>query len=141
MGKKRINQLLTQIKENQQAELRNAAAIYTVAQVAVNELEAIATAASPDPNRAIAPAPIAPALPAALPTAPTQADLQQRYGSYNGCRSAAKHLGIHFPKTPSWSQLVAAFTYVEVFRQLVQDYAQQQEIAGLSGVGFTVTLK
>lgn len=145
MGKKRINQLLAQLKENQQAELHNAAAIYTVAQVAVNELAAIA----PDPNtaepekRAIASASSAPALPAAVPTLLTQADLLQRYGSYNGCRSAATNLGIHFPKTPSWPQLITAFSCleaVEAFRQLFQDYAQQQEIRNLSGVKFTITL-
>lgn len=141
MGKKRINQLLNQLKENQQSELRNAAAIYTVAQIAVDELAAIATADLPKPERAIAPATPAPALPAAVPTQLTQAQLRQRYGSYNGCRSAAKKLGIHFPKTPSWPQLIAAFSCVEVFRQLIQDYAQQQEIRHLSGVRFTVTLK
>ncbi|GAB4459842.1 MAG: hypothetical protein OHK0037_05980 [Elainellaceae cyanobacterium] len=149
MGKKRINQLLNQLKENQQADLRNAAAIYTVAQIAVDELAAIATADLPKPERAIpagiasriAPATPAPALPAAVPTQLTQAQLRQRYGSYNGCRSAAKKLGIHFPKTPSWPQLIAAFSCVEVFRQLIQDYAQQQEVRHLSGVRFTVTLK
>jgi hypothetical protein len=141
MGKKRINQLLSQIKENQQADLRNAAAIYTVAQVAVNELEAIASADSPDSVRAIAPAASAPALPAAVPTQLTQADLVQRFGSFNGCRSAAKKLGIHFPKTPSWPQLITAFSYVDLFRHLIQDYVQQQEIRNLSGVQFTITLK
>ncbi|WOB43009.1 hypothetical protein HNI00_07450 [Thermoleptolyngbya oregonensis NK1-22] len=149
MGKKRINQLLNQLKENQQAELRNAAAIYSVAQIAVDELEAIATTDLPKPERAIpagiasriAPATPAPALPAAVPTQLTQAELLQRYGSYNGCRSAAKALGIHFPKNPSWPQLIAAFSYIDTFRQLIHDYAQQQEIRNLSGVRFTVTLK
>lgn len=141
MGKKRINQLLAQIKENQQADLRNAAAIYTVAQVAVDELEAIASADSLDSVRAIAPAPPAPALPAAVPTLLTQTDLLQRYGSYNGCRSAAKKLGIHFSKSPSWPQLIAAFSYADPIRQLVQDYVQRQAISHLSGVRFTVTIE
>ncbi|MFQ3615417.1 MAG: hypothetical protein SNJ57_15655 [Cyanobacteriota bacterium] len=143
MGKKRINQLLSQLKENQQADLRNAAAIYTVAQVAVNELEAIASAAdsAETEKRAIAPAASAPALPAAVPIQLTQADLVQRFGSFNGCRSAAKKLGIHFPKTPSWPQLITAFSYVDLFRHLIQDYVQQQEIRNLSGVQFTITLK
>ena len=142
MGKKRIHQLLTHMKENQQAELRNAAAIYTVAQVAVNELAAIAPAldTAETKRRAIAPISSTPALPPAVPTALTQEDLLQRYGSYNGCRSAAKKLGIHFPKTPSWPQLITAFSYVDLFRHLIQDYAQQQRIPHLSGVQFTITL-
>ncbi len=141
MGKKRINQLLTHMKENQQAELRNAAAIYTVAQVAVNELAAIASADAPDSVRAIAPASPAPALPAAVPTLLTQAELLQRYGSYNGCRSAAKKQGIHFSKSPSWPQLIAAFSYADPIRQRVQDYVQQQAIGHLSGVRIIVTIK
>lgn len=145
MGKKRINQLLNQLKENRQAELRNAATIYAVAQVAVNELEAIAPAVTPEAATAvqwaIAPAPSTPTLPSVGPTALTQADLLQRYGSYNGCRSAAKKLGIHFPKSPSWPQLIAAFSYADVFRQLIQAYAQQKGIRNLAGVQFTVTLE
>jgi hypothetical protein len=143
MGKKRINQLLTHMKENQQAELRNAAAIYTVAQVAVNELAAIAPAldTAETKRRAIAPASPAPALPAAVPTLLTQAELLQRYGSYNGCRSAAKKQGIHFSKSPSWPQLIAAFSYADPIRQRVQDYVQQQAIGHLSGVRITVTIE
>jgi hypothetical protein len=141
MGKKRIHQLLTQMKETQQADLRNAAAIYTVAQVAVNELAAIASADAPDSVRAIASASPAPALPAAMPTLLTQAELLQRYGSYNGCRSAAKKQGIHFSKSPSWPQLIAAFSYADPIRQRVQDYVQQQAIGHLSGVRIIVTIK
>jgi hypothetical protein len=140
MGKKRIHQLLTQMKENQQADLRNAAAIYTVAQVAVNKLEAIASADAPDSVRAIASASPAPALPAAMPTLLTQAELLQRYGSYNGCRSAAQKQGIHFSKSPSWPQLIAAFSYADPIRQRVQDYVQQQAI-GIFRVRITVTIE
>lgn len=128
MGKKRIAQLLEQLEDNQQKDLQNAAAIFTVAQVALNELQV----------------PESPALPAsALPPSPIEldkAELLKRYGSYNGCRKAAKAQGIRFSRPPSWSQLVAAFSYVESLRQLVKLYVEQYPSPELRGISFELNL-
>lgn len=110
MGRKRITQLLDQLQTNHETDLQNAAAIFTVAQVAVNQLEQQTSGNSV----AIA----------ALPPAMTlgKEELKQRYGSYRACRSAAKQKGIRFQRTPTWEQLAAAFTYFEVCETLIQDY-------------------
>ena len=89
MGKKRVTQLLDQLKENRQQELENAASIFTVAQVAVNELQADVVQEA----KAAVPA---------LPSAPIlldKAELLRRYGSHKGCRKAAKEKGIKFIRT------------------------------------------
>lgn len=130
MGKKRITQLLDKLQANQQAELKNTAAIFTVAQVAVNELQAQANL-SPDLNL--------PALPAGS-TLIDRAELERRYGSFNGCRQAAKQQGIRFSKTPSWQQMVAAFNYVETFRTLLKTYIEQYPNEHLRGITFELTL-
>jgi hypothetical protein len=136
MGKKRVTQLLEQLKDNQQQELQNAAAIFTVAQVAVNQLQQAAPAAAvnlADDRISIA----------ALPPAPmllNQAELLQRYGSYRGCRKAAKAQGIKFSRTPSWKQLVAAFSYVEACRQVIQTYVAAHPSPDLRGVSIELKL-
>jgi len=112
MGKKRITQLLDQLQANHEAELKNAAQIFTVAQVAVNQLN---QQAEPTVNSL-------PATSFQPPTVLDRAVLEQRYGSFNACRKAAKQLGIQFHRTPSWAQLVAAFSYFDVLQKLVQDY-------------------
>ncbi|MBE9177269.1 hypothetical protein IQ268_01605 [Oculatella sp. LEGE 06141] len=130
MGRKRVTQLLEQLKQNQQHELENAAAIFTVAQVAVNELSSQAT---PTSNAAIA----------ELPAAPLQMDkneLLQQYGSYNACRKAAKARGIKFSRTPSWQQIAAAFSYVESCQQVIQVYLDRHPSQDLKGVSIEVKL-
>ncbi len=129
MGKKRITQLLEQLKHNQQQDIQNAAAIYTVAQVAVNELQAQVEQMEPPP-------------PAALSAASTltKADLERRYGSYNGCRKAAKQLGIRFQGTPRWPQLVRGFEYYETIQQLVSLHMAAHPAPDLVGVRIEVEL-
>jgi len=129
MGKKRVTRLLEQLKDNQQLELQNAAAIFTVAQVAVNELREQGSQE------------IEPTVPA-LPPAPAlldQVELLRRYGSYSGCRKAAKQQGIKFSRTPSWKQLVAAFNYAEACQQLVKSYTKAYPSSALHGI--TIELK
>lgn len=130
MGKQRIAQLLNQLESERQKDLKNSAAIYAVAQVAVNQL---ATAQPSDPlsqnseSRSLT----------ALPLAPPElgkVELLQRYGSYNGCRKAAKNLGIHFSTTPSWQQLAQAFSYAEALQHLTNCYLDAYPSAALKGV-------
>jgi hypothetical protein len=140
MGKKRVTQLLEQLKENQQAGLKNSAAIYTVAQVAVNELQ---NQLDSETENAIAPLPV---LAAALPVADTvaildKADLVRQYGSHLGCRRAAKAQGIRFSKTPSWQQLIAAFSYIETFRELIAAYTTAHPHPGLHGMTIEIVLQ
>ena len=131
MGKKRVTQLLDQLKENRQQELENAAAIFTVAQVAVNELQA---EVPQETAQAVA----------ALPSAPILLDkdeLIRRYGPHNKCRKAAKEKGIKFKGNPSWEQLIAAFSYFEACQQLIQSYVETHPNPDLKGVSFQLKLK
>ena len=128
MGKQKIERLLTQLKENQQRDIQNAAAIYTVAQSAVNELAQTETA------REVV------SLPDGMPLQLTKSDLVQRYGSYNGCRQAAKKQGISFSRSPKWSQLVAAFNYAEACQACVRKYVALYPSADLKGAKLTLML-
>ncbi|ASC69193.1 hypothetical protein XM38_001190 [Halomicronema hongdechloris C2206] len=123
MGRRRIAQLLGQLKDNQARDIENAAAIYTVAQGAVNALDDSQT----------------------VPTLPvrriTKAELVQRYGSFNGCRRAAKEQGITFRKTPSWHQLEAAFAYRDACHQMVRDCLTNYPEELLQGVSLTISLQ
>lgn len=139
MGKKRIAQLLEQLQDNQQQDLQNAAAIFTVAQVAVNQLQAQIDA-SPDPQAPTLPAQPAANLPALPPAPLDQAELKRRYGSHNACRGAAKKLGIKFSKNPSWEQMVAAFNYHEACQQIVRAYLQEHPSNLLRGVAIEIKL-
>lgn len=136
MGKQRVTQLLAQLRENQAKELENAANIYTVAQVAVNALEA-------DEGRsaALSPQELLPA--ATFPTVPTvtKAALLEQYGSFNGCRQAAKTLGIRFSKTPSWAKMEAAFSYRDACQQLIQDYLKKYPSKHLQGIFLELPLE
>ncbi|PSB06621.1 hypothetical protein C7B61_20525 [filamentous cyanobacterium CCP1] len=134
MGKKRITQLLEQLETNQQAELHNAAAIFTVAQAAVNELRDRA-----DYSSASSAAPSLPALPSD-PALLDKAKLLDRYGSYNGCRKAAKQQGIRFAKNPTWEQMVAAFNHREIFQQMVNTYLKAHPAPTLQNVTFEITV-
>ncbi|WP_414529968.1 hypothetical protein [Nodularia chucula] len=128
MGKKRITQLLEDLKENYQRDLHNSAAIYTVAQVAVNELK--------QQNSPVNQTPVA-----ALPFAHNLVDKDQlikQYGSYNGCRKAAREQGIKFSRTPSWEQLAAAFSYAEVLQQIVTNYVSTYPEPKLQGTKFEI---
>ncbi|MBF2048769.1 MAG: hypothetical protein EDM05_038450 [Leptolyngbya sp. IPPAS B-1204] len=140
MGKKRINQLLEQLKENQQQDLQNAAAIFTVAQVAVNRLREQVEPVETVPARAaLSGTEVAALLPAA-PIPIERAELERRYGSFNACRQAAKAQGIKFSKTPSWPQLSVAFGYLEACQQMVQDYLQAHPNEQLKGVSIELKL-
>ncbi|HIK18239.1 MAG TPA: hypothetical protein IGS53_23545 [Leptolyngbyaceae cyanobacterium M33_DOE_097] len=127
MGKKRITQLLEQLEANRQAELENAAAIFTVAQVAVNKLQEQVGESS---QTALLPA--ATIDPAAEEI--TQATLREKYGSHQACRAAAKAQGIRFSKNPTWEQLVVAFRYAAQLRQVANDYLQAQPHPAMRGV-------
>lgn len=130
MSKKRVTQLLEQLKANQQIELQNSAAIYTVAQVAVNELrEQVSQGIEP--------------MVAALPPAPVlidKAELLRRYGSYSNCRRAAKKQGIKFNRTPSWKQLAIAFSYIDVFQRFIKSYIESYPSSELDGITVELTL-
>ena len=128
MGKQKIERLLTQLKENQQRDIQNAAAIFTVAQSAVNDLAQVETAHE------------VMALPDRLPLQLTKSDLIERYGNYNACRRAAKKQGISFSRSPRWSQIVAAFNYAEVCQACVTRYISQHPSADLKGAKLTLTL-
>jgi len=139
MGKERVAQLLAQLKENQEKDLENAAAIYTVAQVAVDALEAAegegrSLLLSPQ-EMLLQPAPFP------APATITKTELLERYGSFNGCRKAAKQLGIHFSKTPSWATIEAAFSYREACQNLIQTYVNQHPSKYLQGVLLQVSLQ
>ncbi|GAA6620391.1 hypothetical protein [Scytonema sp. NUACC26] len=131
MGKKRIAQLVEQLKDNQQVELQNAAAIYTVATVAVNELwqqESQVTESAV----------------ATLPSVQQKIDkaqLLEQYGSYNACRKAAKKRGIKFSRTPGWKQLAAAFNYAQTFQQIITAYVEAHPEPGLKGTTFEISMK
>ncbi|MGP1384286.1 MAG: hypothetical protein ACTS2F_12055 [Thainema sp.] len=131
MGKQRVQQLLDQLKENQAKDIENAAAIYTVAQVAVNAL-------NESTNESSAPQLSASALPTVASI--TKADLLERYGSFNDCRKAAKALGIKFSKTPSWDKLEAAFSYRVACHQLVQSYLAAYPNEHLNNVSLEIPL-
>jgi hypothetical protein len=125
MGKQRIAELLSQLESDRQKDLKNSAAIYAIAQVAVNQLGELSP--QPPDNRDLT----------ALPPAPLgldKAELLQRYGSYNGCRSAAKTLGLQFSTTPSWQQLAQAFSYAEALQHLTHRYLDAYPSPSLKGV-------
>ncbi|XGV94560.1 MAG: hypothetical protein ACAF41_17625 [Leptolyngbya sp. BL-A-14] len=131
MGKKRITQLLEQLHTNHEAELKNAAQIFTVAQVAVDQLRQQAEATP----RAL------PSAPFYAPTALDQAALKQRYGSFNECRKAARQLGIQFHRNPTWAQLVAAFSYFDALQSLIHDYTTTFPDANLHNVTMAFSLR
>lgn len=133
MGKDRITQLLNQLKDNQQQDIHNAASIFTVAQMAVNELERQVGSAEDDIQDAVARLP-------SVPPALDKAELLRRYGSYNGCRKAAKNAGIKFHKNPSWQQLIASFNYTEAIHQLIAQYLATHPEPALQGVTISVNL-
>ncbi|MBD2498144.1 hypothetical protein [Nostoc sp. FACHB-280] len=132
MGKKRITQLLEELKENQLQELHNSAAIYTVAQVAVNVLQ--------QQSLQIDEQPIA-ALPANTPKLIDKAELLKQYGSYRACRQAAKKRGIKFSRTPSWEQLAAALSYADIFQQIIKSYVETYPHPKLKGITFEINIK
>ncbi|MBE9190527.1 hypothetical protein IQ230_09175 [Gloeocapsopsis crepidinum LEGE 06123] len=123
MGKKRITQLLEQLKTNQQADLQNAAAIYTVAQVAVNELRKEATSEN---LSTLALNPVQPSI--------DKAELIRRYGSYSNCRRIAKQNGLKFSRNPSWQQLATGFSYLENLQQVVRNHLDKHPDPLLEGI-------
>jgi len=130
MGKRRAKELLAQLKANQQEELENAAAIFTVAQVAVNELRE----AEQEPQASVS-------QPALTQSALLdKAQLQERYGSHRQCRSAAKAAGICFSRTPTWEQLVAAFNQAEILQTVIDQYREAQAMPDLPGVSIRLNL-
>lgn len=133
MGKQRIDDLLEQLKENQQKELENAAAIFTVAKVAVNELERQVVQETPDLKTSL------PALPAA-PSLTDKAQLLRLYGSYSGCRRAAKERGIKLKGSPTWKQLAAAFSYAEALQKLAKSYCDSYPNSDIKGMTLEIKI-
>lgn len=132
MGKKRITQLLQDLKENQLHDLHNSAAIYTVAQVAVNELQQQSLQID-EPPLAV--------LPSSTPKIIDKAELLKQYGSYRACRKVAKERGIKFSRTPSWEQLAAALSYAEAFQQILKTYVETYPNPKLAGTTFELNFK
>ena len=131
MGKNKIDRLLAQLKDNHTGDIQNAAGIFAVAQGAVNQLKEAVLPTVEETTLALESEKIHQL---------TKADLIEKYNSYNGCRSAAKKLGIVFSRTPRWSQIVAAFNYVEACQDCVNAYMQQHPCKDLKGVSVTLTL-
>jgi hypothetical protein len=131
MGKQRIAQLLGQLESDQQKDLKNSAAIYAVAQVAVNQLGDSSPQSSEIKSLSAL---------SSEPLGLDKAELLQRYGSYNGCRKAAKALGIQFGTTPSWQQLTQAFSYAEALQHLTYRYLHTYPSAALKGVTVRLNL-
>lgn len=130
MGKQNLDRLLAQLQDNHSEDIQSAAAIFAVAQSAVNQI---------DP-----PKDVSSLHPSASPHAPlqfTKADLIERYGHYNGCRKAAKLAGIVFHQTPSWAQIIAAFSYQEACQACVSTYIQQHPHPDLKGISLMLNLK
>ncbi len=127
MSKQRIEQLLAQLQDNHTQDIANAAAIYTVAHVAVDALDAAQPSNSTDFLLAL------PAIPEV-----SKHQLLEQYGSFNGCRKAAKALGIRFGKTPSWQQLEAAFSYQSACQQIMSRYLAAHPNPNLQGVSFEI---
>jgi hypothetical protein len=127
MGKQTIDRLLAKLQSNHEQDIHNAAAIFTVAQGAVNQLQ--------NPSEmALAPEQLPP------PQQLTQADLVDRYGSYNGCRAAAKKAGITFSRSPRWTQIIAAFNYLEACQAHINLYLQHYPNAELKDTKITLKL-
>ncbi|MEB3295095.1 MAG: hypothetical protein VKJ24_18210 [Synechococcales bacterium] len=139
MGKQQISQLLEQLQVNHQADLENTAAIFTVAQVAVNQLEQLTqTGVAQTGVAQIHPVQIGGerslnALPAPIAQV-SKEELKKRYGNFNACRKAAAQKGIRFHQTPTWAQLVAAFCYFDSLQSLIQSYITVYPSPQLQGV-------
>ena len=136
MGKKRITELFHQLEREQQKDIKNSAKIYAVAQVAVHQLAEQSTqepSSSSVLNRSVAPLRANPSL------GIEKSALLERYGTYQDCRRAAKNLGLHFTKTPSWEQLSQALSHAEALQSLVNQYFESYP-ATLSGVSICLPL-
>lgn len=128
MGKQTIDRLLAKLQENHEQDIHNAAAIFTVAQGAVNQLQNQSETAVWAPEQLPAPQQL------------TQAELLNRYGSYNACRMAAKKAGITFSRSPRWSQIIAAFNYLEACQKQVDAYLQHYPNPELKETKITLQL-
>ena len=128
MGKQTIDRLLTKLQDSHKEDIRSTAAIFTVAQGAVNQLENRDETALLPPEQLPAPQQL------------TKAELVSRYGSYNACRAAAKKAGITFSRSPRWAQMIAAFSYLEGCQECVNAYLQQHPNPDLQGTKITLTL-
>ncbi|MEL6551945.1 MAG: hypothetical protein AAFQ63_00590 [Cyanobacteria bacterium J06621_11] len=135
MGKQKIDRLLAQIKDNHTQDIQNAAAIFTVAQAAVNDLKD----QDNPPTLATEQAVIEQRSPIA-PLEWTKNDLIRKYGSYNKCRQAAKQSGITFSRSPRWPQIIAAFNYLQACQSCIDRYIEQHPNADLQGTKITLTL-
>lgn len=135
MGKQKLDQLLKQLEDNHTQDIANAAAIFTVAQSAVNQLAADLSPqlTLPDSGEPLSDASSGPCL-------VTKADLLKRYGNYNACRQAAKRAGITFSHTPRWSQLVTAFSYLPACQGCISTYLRQHPHPNLKGMSIKLTL-
>jgi hypothetical protein len=140
MGKKRIAELMQQLEREQQVDIKNAAGIYAVAQVAVHQLSqqsAQEPNSNPVPDHSLAPFRFNPSL--ELNKGLKKSELLARYGSYQNCRRAAKDLGLHFTKTPSWEQLGQALHHAETLQYLVNQYFESYPTT-LPGVSICLPL-
>ncbi len=133
MGKQTIDRLLTKLQSNHEQDIHNAAAIFTVAQGVVSQLQNPADV-TVSGIAALAPEPLP------VPKQLTQAELLNRYGSYNSCRAAAKKAGITFSRSPRWTQIIAAFNYLEACQTHIDSYLQHYPNSELKGTKITLNL-
>ncbi|ABB57333.1 hypothetical protein [Synechococcus elongatus] len=98
MGKAKLQRLLGELEAVQLSDRQNAAAIYTVATVAVQKLK----------EQAVAP-PV-PALPEAAPV--DFSAFKQQFVDHKACRQWLKGQGVQFAKTPSWEDLYQSWRYL-----------------------------
>lgn len=128
MGKQKIDRLLAKLQATHTEDVHNTAAIFTVAQGAVNQLAQSAEQ------------PLLPLKTLPAPQQLTQAELIIRYGSYNACRTAAKKAGIIFSRQPRWPQIVAAFNYLQACQACVDLYLAQHPSPDLQNIKLTLKL-
>jgi intracellular sulfur oxidation DsrE/DsrF family protein len=131
MGKKRLEKLLTDLKDNHQRDLKNAAEIYTVAQVAVNQLSdeknegksKKKTKKKPEAETLkLGPSKL---VPSGHCQPHTIEDLKTQYITVAACRKALKDRGLTFSKVPSWEKLAIALNCFEAQQAFLTDYLQQ----------------
>jgi hypothetical protein len=139
MGKQTIDRLLTKLQDSHEQDIHNAAAIFTVAQGAVNQLQNRSEIVSKTASDAATQSTVLAAKQLA-PLQLTQAELMNRYGNYNACRAAAKRAGITFSRSPRWTQIVAAFNYLEACQASISAYLQHYPNRDLQGTKITITL-
>lgn len=117
MGKAKLQRLLEQLDAVQAADRENAAAIYTVATIAVQQLEQVA-----------GPVELSPTLAIAEQSGGDLAQFKQQFESYQDCRRQLKAQGLSFGKTPTWQQLYDGWQYLNLVLPALTNALQTQPL-------------